>query len=422
MKNKALLSIFLVVFIDLLGFSLILPLLPYLAKQFNANDFQVGLLVAVYAAGSLIGAPLLGRLSDRFGRRPLLMISILGNLVGFLLLGFSSSLVMVFLARLLSGLFAGNISIAQAYISDVTDAKNRAKGLGMIGAAFGLGFIIGPAIGGALSQFGYGFPAFPAAGLSAINLVLIALWLPESLTTERRAALLASENSQIGPRKPAAISLTALWAALHRPLVGPLLHTRFFFGLAFSIFQSIFSLYALERFNLNAQSTGFILAYVGILSVITQGFGIGRLTARYAETRLILVSTGLMAVGLLGWALAPSVAVFLIALAPTAVAGGILNTVINSAISKLVPPHEVGGMLGLSASIESSTRVISPSLGGLLLDQVGRRFGVMAGTSAPGIFAALIMVWLVSYIIRHVIHLPLGVPAPAVQAVTTPGD
>lgn len=416
MRNKALAAIFLVVFIDLLGFSLILPLLPYLAKQFNASDFAVGMLVAVYAAASLVGAPLLGRLSDRFGRRPLLIVSILGNMVGFLLLGFAGSLPLVFAARLLSGLFAGNISIAQAYISDVTDAKNRAKGLGMIGAAFGLGFIIGPAIGGALSQISYSFPAFPAAALSAINLALIALWLPESLTPDRRAELAAGPRNQ-----PGVLSPTALLAALRRPLIGPLLHTRFFFGLAFSIFQSIFALYALERFNLGAQQTGFVLAYVGVLSVITQGFAIGRLTARFAETRLILFSTALMGVGLLGWALAPNVPVFLVFLAPTAVAGGILNTVINSSISKLVPPHEIGGILGLSASIEAATRVIAPSLGGLLLDQASRRFGSMAGTSAPGVFASLIMVWVVSYVIRHVINLPLGASA-AVDAVATPGD
>jgi MFS transporter, DHA1 family, tetracycline resistance protein len=414
MKNKALASIFLVVFIDLLGFSLILPLLPYLAKHFNASDFEVGLLVAVYAAASLIGAPLLGRLSDRFGRRPMLLISILGNMIGFLVLGLAPNLAIVFLARILSGLFAGNISIAQAYISDVTDAQNRAKGLGMIGAAFGLGFIIGPAIGGALSQFGYAVPAFPAAGLSAINLVLVGFWLQESLTPERRAAMAA------GGRKTPAISISALLEALRRPLVGPLLHTRFFFGLAFSLFQSIFSLYTLERFHMDAQATGFILTYVGVLSVITQGFAIGRLTARYAETRLILAASALMVVGLAGWAFAPNVAVFLIALAPTAVGGGILNTVINSAISKLVPQHEVGGMLGLAASIEAATRVIAPSLGGLLLDQVGQRFGVTAGTSAPGIFSALMMVWVVSYILRNVINLPLA--APAVQAQPSRGD
>lgn len=405
MKNKLLVSILLVVFIDLLGFSLILPLLPYYAKTFNANDTQIGLLVASYAAAQLIGAPLLGRLSDRYGRRPLLLASIAGTFAGFVMLAFAHSLWLLFLARIIDGLTAGNISIAQAYISDVTDAKNRAKGLGLIGAAFGLGFIIGPAAGGALSAWSYTIPALVAAGLSLVNLVLVALWLPESLTAERRAEI---NNNNRPP-----LTIKAMWSALRRPLIGPLLHTRFFFGLAFSIFQTIFSLYALERFKVDAQHTGFILAYVGILSVITQGFLIGRLTARFSETRLILTATIIMTFGLVGWALAPDIITLLIIMAPTSFAAGILNTVINSAISKSVPPAEVGGMLGIASSLEAATRVIAPTLGGIMLDQVSRRFGAFAGTAAPGIFGALIMAWLVSYVLRHVVHLPLAAPTAA---------
>lgn len=395
-KNKALTSIFLIVFIDLLGFSLILPLLPYLARTFQASDFQIGLLVAVYAAASLVGSPVLGRLSDRYGRRPMLLISIAGTVAGFLILGFANTLWMLFLARIIDGITAGNISIAQAYISDVTDEKNRAKGLGLIGAAFGLGFIIGPAIGGALSQISYAAPAFAAAGLAALNWLMVAFWLPESLSLEKRREIIQSRRATLSPG--------GLVAALRRPIVGPLLHTRFFFGLSFSIFQSIFALYALERFNLGAVQTGYILAYVGVLSVFTQGFLIGRLTGRYSENVLIFAASGLMTVGLLSWALAPSVGVLLVALLPTALAGGVLNTVINSAITKAIPPYEIGGMLGFSASLESLTRVVSPSLGGLLLDLVGRRFGSQAGTAAPGILAALLMLWLVTYIYRHIFH------------------
>jgi len=407
-KNKALTSIFLIVFIDLLGFSLILPLLPYLARTFQASDFQIGLLVAVYAAASLVGSPILGRLSDRYGRRPMLLISIAGTIAGFLLLGFANTLWMLFLARIIDGVTAGNISIAQAYISDVTDEKNRARGLGLIGAAFGLGFIIGPAVGGALSQISYATPAFVAAGLAALNWVMVAFWLPESLSQEKRREILQSKRATLSPG--------GLLQALRRPIVGPLLHTRFFFGLAFSIFQSIFALYALERFNLGAVQTGYILAYVGVLSVFTQGFLIGRLTARYSENVLIFAASGLMTVGLLSWALAPSVVVLLVALLPTALAGGILNTVINSAITKAIPPYEIGGMLGFSASLESLTRVVSPSLGGLLLDLVGRRFGSLAGTAAPGILAAVLMLWLVTYIYRHIYNgKEQASPAPLTQ-------
>src|SRR5512141_2477463 len=234
MKNRLLFSIILVVFIDLLGFSLILPLLPYYAETFKANSFVTGLLVASYAAAQMIGAPILGRLSDRYGRRPILIASIFGTFLGFLLLGFAKTLVVLFAARILDGLTGGNLTIAQAYITDVTDAKDRSKGLGLIGAAFGLGFIIGPVTGGFLSQWGYAVPAFVAAALSLINLALIYFWLPESLTAEKRAGM--------ADKKPA-VNLGALFTALRRPFTGPLLTTRFFFGLAFATFQTIFSLY-----------------------------------------------------------------------------------------------------------------------------------------------------------------------------------
>ena len=182
MDKRRLFTIFIIVFVDLLGFSLILPLLPYYAETFGANATVTGFLVASYALAQLLGAPLLGRLSDRIGRRPVLLVSIFGTFLGFMLLGAARSLWMLFAARIIDGLTGGNISVAQAYITDVTDDKNRAKALGMIGAAFGLGFIIGPAVGGLLSTFGYAIPAFAAAALSFANLASVYLFLPESLT------------------------------------------------------------------------------------------------------------------------------------------------------------------------------------------------------------------------------------------------
>lgn len=374
MKNKPLASIFLIVFIDMLGFGLILPLLPYYAESFGASDTIIGLLVASYAAAQLIGAPILGRLSDRFGRRPVLLISLVGTLIGFLLLGFANTLLILFAARILDGLTGGNISVAQAYISDVTDASDRAKGLGMIGAAFGLGFIIGPASGGLLSQWGYAVPALAAAGLVAINLLMVVLWLPESLTPEKRTTRKEKNTS---------VTLSALVAALNRPFTGPLLITRFFFGLAFAIFQTIFALYALRRFDLGAAETGFILTYVGVLSVVVQAGLVGRLNQRFRDDVLIFASVGIMSLSLLGWALTPSVTVLLIVLAPTALAGGVLNTVLSSTLTKAVQPQEVGGILGLSTSIESATRVIAPTLGGFLLERLG--------SWSPGAFGALLL-------------------------------
>jgi len=390
MNKKLLFSIILVVFIDLLGFSLILPLLPYYAETFHANAFVTGLLVASYAVAQLIGAPLLGRMSDRYGRRPILLASIIGTFLGFILLGIANSLWILFAARIVDGLTGGNLSIAQAYISDVTDAKDRAKGLGLIGAAFGLGFIIGPVTGGFLSQWGYAVPAFAAAAMSFTNLALIFFWLPESLSAEKRM--------EMTDKKPA-VTLGALLVAWRRPFSGTLLISRFFFGVAFAIFQTIFSLYALTKFNLTAAQTGYVLTYVGVLSVLTQGYLVGKITNRYREDLLIVACVALMAISMIGWAMASSVLVLLIVLAPTSLAGGILNTLLSSTLTKAVPPQEIGGILGFSASIDSSTRIIAPILGGALLQQLG--------AWAPGAFGAIVMAGLFIYVWFEIYNHPL---------------
>lgn len=391
MNRKHLFSILLVVFIDLLGFSLILPLLPYYAETFNASKFVTGLLIAVYALMQLIGAPILGRLSDRYGRRPILLVSVFGTFIGFLLFGLATTLWMLFAARILDGLTGGNLSVAQAYISDVTDAKNRAKGLGLIGAAFGIGFIIGPVTGGILSQYGYNVPAFVAAGLALINFIVIYAWLPESLTKEKRELL--------GEKKQPSVTLDALVTALKRPFTGSLLITRFFFSLAFSIFQTIFSLYALAKFDLTARDTGFVLTYVGVLSVIVQGFLVGRLTTRFREDHLIFFAVALMSISLFGWALAPSVFWLLVVLTPTSLSGGILNTLLSSTLTKAVSSQEVGGILGLATSIESSTRILAPILGGALLEKVG--------AWSPGVFGGIIMIGVSLYVFTRILNHPI---------------
>lgn len=404
MKNSKLFTIFIIVFVDLLGFSLILPLLPYYAENYGATPFVTGLLVASYAAASFIGSPILGRLSDRFGRRPILLLSVFGTLLGFLLLGFAAPigqglarliapnaanvlvLGVLFFARILDGLTAGNITVAQAYISDVTDESNRARGLGLIGAAFGLGFIIGPAIGGLLSKAGYSVPAFAAAGVAAFNILNIYLFLPESLTLARREALAQVQ------RPP--FTLRALLEALRRPGVGPLLHLRFFYGLAFSLFQSIFSLFA-QSIHLSADTTGYVLAYVGLLSVIVQGGLIGVLTRRFRETTLIITGLWVMGISFVGWALTRDLLTLLVILLPLAVSGGVLNTVMQSALTKAVTREELGGTLGLAGALESITRVIAPTVGGFLLGSLG--------VWAPGAFCALLLGWSVWFAYRRIV-------------------
>ncbi len=405
MKTARLANIFVVVFVDLLGFGLILPLLPYYASTFGASPLIIGFLVASYAAASLFGAPLMGRLSDRYGRRLILLLSVAGTFFGYLLLGFAQPLGTIlanlvashavntfiigvlFLSRLIDGLTGGNITVAQAYITDVTDQASRSRGLGIIGSAFGLGFIIGPAVGGLLSRWGYDVPAFAAAALAFLNLISIFFVLPESLKAEQRAA--ASRQ------QPPALTLDALITALNRPKVGPLLIVRFFIMLAFAMFQSVFALYAQRKLNISTQTTGFVLTYVGLLSVLIQGVGIGILTQRLKETTIIIASSWVMFFGLVGWSLTPNLSVMLLVILPLAGGGMVVNTILTSAITKSVAPEEIGGMLGINNSMESITRVISPSIGGFLLGSIG--------TWAPGAASAVIMLWAVRLAYRRLL-------------------
>jgi DHA1 family tetracycline resistance protein-like MFS transporter len=381
MNNKRLLNVGFIVLVDMLGFALIVPLLTFFADSFGASALQTGLLVSSYAAMQMLSAPVLGRLSDRFGRKPVFLISIFGTLIGFLILGFATSLWMLFASRILSGLTAGNISVAQAYIADVTDEKNRARGMGMFGAAFGIGFILGPALGGILSQYGFAVPAFVSAGLALLNLLAVYFWLPESLTEERRA--------ELSTQKKGNRSMIAHLQALQRPRVGPLLWIRFGYAIAFNSFQTVFPLYVLKRFGLGAGQTGYILAYIGIVLVIMQGGLIGPLAARFKESDLLVAFLAFAWVGLIGWALAPTISWLLVVLFPLAIGAGSFNALINSAISKSVGREEVGEMLGLGSGLESFTRVVMPAVASYLLGAFG--------TSLPGWMASGVMLFVLIY-------------------------
>lgn len=336
-KHRQVLTLlFLFVFVDVLGFSLILPLLPYYAASFGATAEVVGLLLGANALTQLLGAPILGRLSDRYGRKPLLLVSLAGTVAGFLMLGAARSLAMLFVSRIVDGFLGGNISLAQTYISDVTEGEERSKGFGLIGAAFGLGFIFGPALGGALAGGGnYALPALVAAALAFLNFLGVLLWLPESLPREER------ERRRQEPR--AAFTARALAEALSLPCVGPLLQTQFLFSLAFTIFETTFALFAQKRLALDARSTSFVLTYVGILVVLVQGVGIRLLVRRFSDRQLIFGGSALLALSLLAWALTPSLGVLLVVLVPLSLAFGVLRVSVNTVLTRSVWPEEVGG-------------------------------------------------------------------------------
>lgn len=403
MKKSALLSVFMIVFVDLLSFSLILPLMPYIAESYGLNPFYVGLLLATYPIGQVFGTPVLGRLSDRYGRKPILLVSVAGTFVALVTLGLTlrfdpaGAIVIIFATRLFDGLTGGNITVAQSYIADVTTLENRAKGLGMIGAAFGLGFIFGPAIGGFSSQWGYHVPALMASVLSFTNLILIISILPESLSKEERAQMRHNEKTKF--------SLKILKDALDKPIVGPLLHSRVYYSIAHGIFQTIFALYAQKRLNLNAAQTGLVLGYVGILVVVVQVAAIGKLTKAYSERTLMKISGLVLAASYVLWAIVPNLILLMIVLIPISAASGILNTVLRSALTKAVGREEIGGILGLSSSLESMTSIITPILGGFLIGSLG--------TWAPGVFSALVTGSLVWFMFRK-INEPIPVPSKPV--------
>ena len=370
--SPALLLILGFVFLDLLGYSLILPLLPYYAESFGATIFLIGLLGTVNALGQLIAAPIIGRLSDRYGRRPMLIFSIAGTLIAFIMLAFSQSLWMIFLSRIVDGLFGGNMSLAKAYITDISEPKNRARSLGLIGAAFGMGFIIGPVLGGVLGNLQLNLPAIVAAVLSLFNLIAVIIWLPESLPEDQRG------KAQKNPRTH--FDLQNLISTMRRPCVGPLLNIRLFYSLAFTLFQTTFSLYAKEILNLSVNQTGLILTYVGVLSVLVQALAIGKLTQHFRERDLTYFATILIMVMLTLWGFTRNVWVLLIVLAPISLAAGVLNTVLSSLLTKSIEKEDVGGTLGLDNAMQTFAQLVTPGLGGYLLGAFGApALGLTAG-------------------------------------------
>lgn len=376
MKKKAsLLMLFSVVFMDMIGFGFIIPLIPDYITRFGGAPALAGLLAAVYALGQFFAAPIVGRLSDKYGRKPLLLFSIGGTFLSLLLLGFSRSLILVFIARLLDGLTGGNITVAQSYIVDITDEKNRARGLGLIGMAFGLGFILGPLFGGLLSVYGLAVPAFVAAGIAFLNLLLITFQLPESLTQERK------DQALLRPRK--VLSFKVLMTVLRRQGTGTLLLMTLLYSFAFILFESMFAIFVADRLGLDSKFRGFLLAYVGLLVALVQGGLVGVLVKKFDERKLTALAVLIAALAMLFYSFSNSVVYLMIMLFPLSIASGITSTLLRTLLTKSVPHEEAGGTLGLSSSAESLNRVLAPMVGSFL-------FAVL-GSWSPGVLASILL-------------------------------
>ena len=363
MRRSPLIVIFTTVFIDLVGFGIVIPVLPFYAEgtAFNATPRTVGLLFASYSIMQLIFSPILGGLSDKHGRRPVLLLSIIGTGIGFLILGLATTVWMLFIGRILDGITGGNISTAQAYIADVTTEENRAKGMGLIGAAFGLGFIFGPAIGGILSRWGIHVPFFFAAALCFANAALLYFTLPETVTADHPA-----KHSAAGGR-----SLRNIVTSLKQPKLAFILVIYFLFIVAFSIMTTSFSLYTMFRFGYDAQHTGYLFAYVGLIAVIIQGGLIGRLVKRFGEIPLVIFGALCFAISLFA---VPFVGPAAGGLGALLIGGGVFSMgnslatpALTSLASKSVGPAEQGVVLGVTQSTASLARAVGPSLTALLI-------------------------------------------------------
>ncbi|MFN3308286.1 MAG: MFS transporter [Anaerolineales bacterium] len=425
---KKILPIFVIVLIDLLGLTIIIPLMPLYATAFGATPLVIGLLGASYPVMQFIGAPLLGRLSDRLGRKPVLMVSQLGTFIGFLILGFANSLWLLFVARILDGISGANISTAQAAISDSTTEKTRTQGLGLIGAAFGIGFILGPIIAFlslAASQNNYHVPAFVAAAFSLLSIMLTWFWFEETLPRELRGT-----NAQKPP-----FTIQAMLDALRHPAVGFLLILIFAQQIAFGGFEQLLALFTLNRLGLNASGNSIIFVFVGLIVVAVQGGLIGRWSRKYGERRLILAGLATLAIGLALTAFTPrqpmpsyskarlerelqasgtfrthenpttqnltitlpddthkgwfGLGWLLVAMVPAAIGGGILQPSINSLITQRARKEEVGGLLGISAAFLSGANAVAPLIGGAIFQAFGSTAPFLAGGLLMAILLAL---------------------------------
>ncbi len=349
--------IFLTVFIDLLGFGIIIPLLPFYAESYGANAFTVGMLGTVYSLMQFAFAPIWGRWSDRIGRRPIILIGLLGSCVSYLALALAGSLVLIFAARIVGGIAGANIPTAQAYIADITTVENRARGMGMVGAAFGLGFIFGPALGGVLTHLGPSAPMWVASALCFGNFLAAWLLLPESRSVSR-------------PR-PTFGRLDLFRRSFATPKLLLLLLLYFVVSLAFSGFEATFALFTERRFGLTGANIGYVFAFIGLVLSFVQGVLVGRVVRVTGEHRLIPAALGVVAMGLALVPLAQSIPVLLTACGLLACGMGFNSPSLSAMISRLSDPNDQGGVLGLAQSLASLGRIVGPAWGGLLFDRFG---------------------------------------------------
>jgi DHA1 family tetracycline resistance protein-like MFS transporter len=357
--------IMMTVVIDLIGFGIVLPILPLWAKHFGAGAAVIGILSASYSLMQVIFAPLWGRLSDRIGRRPVILITLVGSCLSALLIGVAHTIVLLFVGRIINGISGASYATAQAYVADITSEEDRARGMGLIGAAFGIGFIIGPALGALLSLISESAPFFFAAGLAAVNVVLAYRLLPES----RRPGAVAISMGRMAMIR---MSLTS-------PRLAPLVWVTFLSTFAFVGMEATFALLGSDRFGYGPGTMGVLFAFVGVAAAVGQGFLVGRAVTRFGETHVMVAGLAGTAIGLGLLAVAFNLIVVLLALAILGIFSGLAFATISALISQAAPVDLQGGVLGLAASANGLARVGGPILAGVLFEYVNPSTPLVVG-------------------------------------------
>ena len=394
--------LFLIVFIDLVGFGVIIPLLPFYGVHFGASAAEVTWMMACYSLAQFFFSPILGRVSDHVGRRPVLLVSLVASVLSYLWLGFADALWMLFAARLLGGAGAGNIAAAQAYITDVTPPESRAKAMGMIGAAFGLGFTIGPALGGLVAGSdpgagGLSRPAFLAASLSALAFVIALMRLRESRPPQARGD--AARPSRVKVARD----------IFGRPVLRQLILLFFIGTSAFAAMETTYALWTNSAFGWGPKQVGLVFLYVGLVLVVVQGALIGRLSRRFGEARLVAAGSTLIALGLIGLPFALTLPRLMVVNTLLPLGMGLLNPSLTSLISKEAGADERGGVLGVSQSASSLARILGPAIAGPLFSAYGR--------DTPYYVAAAVMACVVGMALR----LPRAEPSRSAATQSEPG-
>jgi MFS transporter, DHA1 family, tetracycline resistance protein len=373
LRPSPLLAIFLIVAVDVLGLTIMIPLLPFYAEKLGATPFQVGWLIGAYAACQLISGPLLGRLSDSTGRKPLLLVSQVGTFIGFIITAFAPNLVILFLARMIDGATAGNLSLAQAYISDITKPEERAKSFGVIGIAFGIGFLIGPAVSGILAKSDYRYPVFAAAGLSALSIIATSLLLPK-----------ATPSKNDDGRRLSLIAWGEYVKYFRDPRLAPRLWQFLCFIFAFAMFTSGFPLFAERRLSFGPEQTGFVYAWAGFLGILTQGPALGLMVKKFGEATLNRVGFACYVVGYAVLGSAHSIRMVVVA-ATISAFGQLIRPALTSLITKAAPKGEVGSVLGLQQSLTSVAQIAGPPFAGILIQHGALTAWGLAAAGVAGV-------------------------------------